>query len=425
LQTPRKTVAVQVLRNTRFVEEVRMDRPARTISAQERYARLGTAASPAVVDAHERARNPRLTRKGGGDGGVTVKRYRVAILWRGDHETRRAATPYNSRYRRVFEELIALGIDAQPVVYADDIADEVRKQLLTFDAALVWVNPVDDGLTREVLDAVLRDAAATGPWISAHPEVILKMGVKEVLHRTRHLGWGTDTHLHRSMTDFLTAFPSSLRLGEPRVLKRNRGNGGQGVWKVELVEGTSTEPKSVSVLHALRGSVPERLPLKEFMARCEPYFASDGCIIDQPFQPRLPEGMIRCYMGVDKVVGFGHQLIKALIPPPADDGNSPAGQPGPRVMHPADAAPFQALRAKMENEWTPQMMATLAIDAASLPIIWDADFLYGPRTASGEDSYVLCEINVSSVFAIPDQAPAAIARLTLERLEVGAGPRGE
>lgn len=395
-----------------------MDRPARTISAQERYARLGTAASPAVVDAHERARNPWPTRKGG-DGGVTVKRYRVAILWRGDHETRRAETPYNSRYRRVFEELIALGIDAQPVVYADDVADEVRKQLLTFDAVLVWVNPLDDGLTRKVLDAVLRDAAATGPWISAHPEVILKMGVKEVLHRTRHLGWGTDTHLHRSMTDFLTAFPSSLRLGEPRVLKRNRGNGGQGVWKVELVEGTSAESKSVSVLHALRGSVPERLPVKEFMARCEPYFASDGCIIDQPFQPRLPEGMIRCYMGVDKVVGFGHQLIKALIPPPADDGNSPAVQPGPRVMHPADAAPFQALRAKMENEWTPQMMATLGIDAASLPIIWDADFLYGPRTASGEDSYVLCEINVSSVFAIPDQAPVAIARLTLERLQAG------
>jgi hypothetical protein len=29
---------------------------------------------------------------------------------------------------------------------------------------------------------------------------------------------------------------------------------------------------------------------------------------------------------------------------------------------------------------------------------------------------VLCEINVSSVFAIPDQAPAAIARLALDRL---------
>jgi hypothetical protein len=30
---------------------------------------------------------------------------------------------------------------------------------------------------------------------------------------------------------------------------------------------------------------------------------------------------------------------------------------------------------------------------------------------------VLCEINVSSVFAIPDQAPAEIARLVGTRLE--------
>jgi hypothetical protein len=90
-------------------------------------------------------------------------------------------------------------------------------------------------------------------------------------------------------------------------------------------------------------------------------------------------------------------------------------------MHGADAAPFQALREKIEAEWTPQMMAVLGIDAASLPIIWDADFLYGPRSAAGEDSYVLCEINVSSVFAIPEQAPAAIARLALSRLRSARG----
>jgi hypothetical protein len=85
-------------------------------------------------------------------------------------------------------------------------------------------------------------------------------------------------------------------------------------------------------------------------------------------------------------------------------------------MHPASAEPFQALRRKMETEWTPQMMEILGIDAASLPIIWDADFLYGPRDAAGNDTYVLCEINVSSVFAIPDQAPAEIARLVSARL---------
>jgi hypothetical protein len=78
----------------------------------------------------------------------------------------------------------------------------------------------------------------------------------------------------------------------------------------------------------------------------------------------------------------------------------------------------------METAWVPQMMKILDIDSASLPIIWDADFLYGPRTPSGEDSHVLCEINVSCVFPIPDNAPADIARLSLTRLSA-CGCAGE
>jgi hypothetical protein len=62
-------------------------------------------------------------------------------------------------------------------------------------------------------------------------------------------------------------------------------------------------------------------------------------------------------------------------------------------------------------------MRSLNIDQALLPIIWDADFLYGPRTVAGEDSYVLCEINVSSVAPFPEQAPEAIARLAMARLQ--------
>jgi len=340
---------------------------------------------------------------------------RVAILWRGDSEARRTATPRNNRFHRVFEELAAVGIDAVPAVYADDIVEEVRQQLLAVDGVLVWVDPIHDGLTRAVLDPMLRDVAARGPWVSAHPDIILKMGVKEVLFRTKHIGWGTDTHLYRNPRAFRDEFPQRLIAG-PRVLKQNRGNGGQGVWKVETLSRSTGLDAAIRVLHAQRGSVLEEMPLGAFMTHCEAYFGSGGCIVDQPFQPRLPDGMIRCYMGVDKVVGFGHQFIKALIPPPPDGPNSAAAQPGPRIFHPATAEPFQALRNNMESEWTPQMMEVLGIDAASLPIIWDADFLYGPRTASGEDTYVLCEINVSSVFAIPEQAPAAIARLVMRRL---------
>lgn len=342
------------------------------------------------------------------------KTFRVAIVWRGDRDTRRAAMPQNNRFHRIFEALAALGIDAEPAVYDEEFADEVGRQLRRVDGVLVWVDPIHQGKTRAALDPLLCEVASRGPWVSAHPDVILQMGVKEVLYRTRHLGWEADTHLYRNAAQFASAFPPRLQATGPRVLKQNRGNGGQGVWKVELLPGTSD---TVEVLHAQRGSVPEKLPLCDFMARCERYFGWGGCIIDQPFQPRLPEGMIRCYMGVDKVVGFGHQLIKALMPPPPEGPDAPAAQPGPRIMHGPGAAPFQALRASMENEWVPQMIETLGLERARLPIIWDADFLYGARTTSGEDTYVLCEINVSSCFAIPDEAPAAIAEQVLRRCQ--------
>jgi hypothetical protein len=311
--------------------------------------------------------------------------------------------------------MTALGIEAAPAIYADDVADQVREQLLRCDGVLVWVDPLFAGQNRTVLDTMLRDVASKGVWVSAHPDVILKMGVKEVLYITRHLGWGTDTHLYRNAAAFREAFPQRLRADGARVIKQNRGNGGEGVWKAELASESTQGGAIVRVLHAPRGSVPQDMPLGDFMSQCEAYFASDGCIIDQPFQVRLPDGMIRCYMGADKVVGFGHQLIKALIPPPPEGPDSEAAQPGQRIMHPASAPEFQSLRTKMEAEWTPQMMQLLDIDTESLPIIWDADFLYGPRDAAGRDTYVLCEINVSSVFAFPDQAPAEIARLARAR----------
>jgi hypothetical protein len=340
---------------------------------------------------------------------------KLALLWPRDVPTWHAATPQEYRLNRVFEALAALGIEPEPALFADDVVEQVRTQLCACDGVLVWVDPLFTSRNRAVLDAMLRDVAANGVWVSAHPDVILKMGAKEVVYRTRHLGWGTDTHLYREAATLHEEFSRKLQLAGPRVLKQNRGNGGQGVWKVELISAPAQGVPTVRVLQASRGSLPEDLPLIDFLMRCEAYFADNGCIVDQPFQPRLPDGMIRCYMGADKVIGFGHQLIKALMPPPPEGPNSEAAMPGPRIMHPAAAPEFQALRAKMESDWTPQMMQLLDIDTGSLPIIWDADFLYGPRDASGQDTYVLCEINVSSVFPFPEQAPFEIARLARDR----------
>jgi hypothetical protein len=332
---------------------------------------------------------------------------RVALLWRGDPAAEPPA-PEQTRLRLIFTELAALGIAAEPVIWAEEVEPSVAARLLEFDGVLVWVDPLSDGRDRSRLDPLLRTLAARGLWVSAHPDVILKMGVKEVLYRTRDFSWGADTHLYRTAAAFRAEFPKRLRTAGPRVLKQNRGNGGQGVWKLELIESEPTQ--RARVLHAQRGSIPANLALEDFMSRCEAYFEGDGVIVDQAFQPRLPEGMIRCYLAGNEVVGFGHQLIKALIlPPPASEGPD-AALPGPRVMHGPEAPSFRALRDKMEREWVPAMQELLEIDTAQLPALWDADFLYGPRTADGADSYVLCEINVSAVTPFPDSAAPKVAR---------------
>jgi len=332
---------------------------------------------------------------------------RMAILWRGDEVARRTVTPENSRFKAVFAALDDVGVDAEAVVYEDDVLDAVRTQLATLDGVLVWVNPIHEGRNRANLDALLREVAAHGAWVSAHPDVVLKMGTKEVLHRTRTMSWGCDTALYRTPEAMRAELPARLATG-PRVIKRNRGNGGQGVWKVGLQAGPPSRP-TLRVLDATK-DVSEEMALDAFLERCLEYFV-DGGVIDQPFQARLSEGVVRCYMAGDRCAGFGHHKVKALVEAPAARAES-----GPR-LYTSNADPrFQRLRRLMEDEWTPQLTSLLDIPPRDLPMIWDADFMLGPPGAHGTDSYVLGEINVSSVFPMPDQAPAEIARQVADRL---------
>jgi hypothetical protein len=340
---------------------------------------------------------------------------KVAIVWRGEPGARGKPIAADNRLRGVADALSSLGVAVEACVFSEDAIDDVRGQLLRVDGALVWVDPISGGRDRSQLDPLLRAVADAGVWVSAHPDVILKMGVKEVLYRTRDIGWGTDTDLYATPAEFAVRFPERLAFAGPRVVKQNRGNGGLGVWKVGRIGGAAGPLDAdaiVRVLHAQRGSVEEDIRLGDFMNRCADYFLRGGRIIDQAFQPRLPEGMIRCYLSQNKVVGYGHQLIKALVAPPKN-ATPEDKTPGPRIMHAADARPFQKLRILMETDWVPAMQRVLDIDASSLPVIWDADFLYGPKTAAGEDTYVLCEINVSAVSPFPDQAPGPVARATI------------
>jgi hypothetical protein len=345
--------------------------------------------------------------------GLTDKPPRVALLWPGDREARNTATLEGSRFCGVAEALRALGVEVEPAVYGDAFVDEVREQLLGVDGTLVWVNPLEQGRDRSLLDTLLRQLSDDGVFVSAHPDTILKMGTKEVLFQTRNMSWGGDTHVYATMQDLREQLPLRLNEGKPRVLKQYRGNGGNGVWKVEP---HPKDPTLVRVRHALRGCVEQDVPLHEFLTRCEGYFLGSGRLIDQPYQERLTEGMIRCYLVQDEVVGFGHQAINALFPAPPGGTPGDAPQPGARLYYPPKTPDFQAIKRKMESEWLDALCQTLDIDTNLLPILWDADFLYGPKTPLGEDTYVLCEINVSSVYPFPVEALEPLAQATKQKL---------
>jgi hypothetical protein len=345
---------------------------------------------------------------------------RVAALWRGDPSTAVTATRNYQRLEPILTAMTEVGIAVEPVLYSELAADALAAHLCRFDAVLVWVDPISGEGDRVALDVLLRDLAARGPWVSAHPDTIVKMGTKEVLYRTRELGWGADTRLYATVEEFRSEFEDSLSEGRPRVLKQNRGNGGIGVWKVALLDRTGL----VRVQHAApRDDVTEDMPLDEFMNRCTPYFANDGRLIDQPFAFRLSEGMIRAYLVERDVVGFARQEpANRAVDPAAPDRDRVLGMPSAKTMYPADQTEFRELRARLEHDWVPGLRRLADIHDAELPVLWDADFLYGPPGDHGDDTYMLCEINVSSVIPYPDAAPSKVAQAVKRRCEQkGAG----
>ncbi|MEP7054415.1 MAG: Cj0069 family protein [Actinomycetota bacterium] len=343
---------------------------------------------------------------------------RVGLLWRGDRSASQMSPKAAARLGPLLAALEELGVAVEPVVYADEAVDAVREQLSSLDGVLVWVNPIQDGADRSQLDELLREASSRGVWVSAHPDVIAKLGTKEVLYRTRTVGWGADVDMYESIEAFAARFPTRLAMDGTRVVKQGRGNGGNGVWRVQLswpLKGADASPDAVVLIqHAVdRGSAPEQTTLGAFVERCRDYFGWSGCLVDQPFMSRLADGLVRCYFVHDTVVGFCHQWPKGLLDQPADPQPEPQA---PSVMEPPDTSAYASLRVKVDAEWIPAMKQLLVLATEDLPVIWDADFLFGPRTETGEDTFVLCEINVSAVWPFPPGAAPTLARAATDRI---------
>ncbi|MBE7942347.1 MULTISPECIES: Cj0069 family protein [Ramlibacter] len=338
----------------------------------------------------------------------------VALLYPGDRAARDRSDPGESRFSQLFEAFASAGIPASPAVYHDDFEGEVEAQLREVRLVLVWSNPIEGGRTRARLDAMLRRIADGGVMVSTHPDTILKLGTKDVLFETRDLPFGSDVHCIDSLAQMEEELPARLRQGA-RVLKQHRGHSGIGVWRVEAVDSTLTAMK---VRHAQRGCMEETLTWPELAERMSPYFeaVNGGHMIDQEWQPRLVEGMVRAYLVEDRVAGFGVQSVNALFP--AEPGGAPPA-PGPRLYHAADLPQFQELKRLLEDRWVELLRQRVRLSRGRLPLLWDCDFMRGQRSSAGPERFVLCEINVSSVSPFPPSAVGPLVGAVQRRLQAG------
>jgi hypothetical protein len=288
------------------------------------------------------------------------------------------------------------GFNVDSVLYNDAKAEQLAVDLLSYPVILVWVNPIEQGNNRKRLDALLYEISGEGCVVSTHPEVILKMGTKEVLYITRGMEWGCDIQLHKNFEDFKESFPPKLKSAGSIVLKQYRGNGGNGVYKVVYDE----VDQSVRLTHAIAANTEDHLTLDELFDFLKPFF-NDGFLISQEWNKNTVNGMVRCYVSGTKVCGFGYQEINALY----ELNNSKTGTyfpPSKRYYFTERCGLFSDLRKLMEEKWIHELQTRLSIEDARMPVIWDADFFINNNEDKANTcKYTLCEINVSSVSPFP------------------------
>ncbi|HEV8508447.1 MAG TPA: Cj0069 family protein [Chitinophagaceae bacterium] len=310
------------------------------------------------------------------------------------------------KYKKLAIHFKEREFEVDSVLYHDSISGKLAKELSKYKAILVWVNPVEQGYDRKKLDVLLTELATNGCFVSAHPETILKLGTKEILHRVKETEFGGDIKLYRSFEDFKANFFSLKELTGIRILKPYRGNGGNGVFKIDA---TGYKNNRIGITQA-KGGGEEILAVDDFFAAVEPYFPTNDMLIDQEWNQNIINGMVRCYLTGAKVTGFGYQEVNALYPKKS---------PSQRYYFSEDCGLFRDLKNIMENKWVPQLQQITRIESEGLPVIWDADFFINSvNTNDTGKKYSLCEINTSSVSPFPESSIPHIVEEVRTRLRL-------
>jgi len=336
-----------------------------------------------------------------------MKALSIALVLYGDNNSTRNAL-VDDGFKGLADSLIEVGFDVESVLYHPSNAKKVQTHLEQFAGVMSWVEPKDRVVRGEDnlnFDEVLINLSQMGVFVSTHPEVIFKIGTKEVLYTTREMDWGGDVERYSDYEDFEKRFFNSLDRSSIRILKEYRGSSGSGIFKVRL---DNSEGTSIRVKPALSTEEERTLSKAEFHSAFKKYFENGGIMVNQQWADGIKNGMVRAYLTGTKVSGFGYQEAVALCSEMSDPEKiRPISK---RFYFSEDCGLFQDLRKILEEKWIPELQKIHSISDDMMPLLWDIDlFINDVNTTRIEEKYTLCEMNVSGVSPFPPSSARHIA----------------
>ena len=348
---------------------------------------------------------------------------------------------------------------ASCVRFSYDPSDPERmlEELRAFDGYIVRINPgqlanpgVEPGAQRRFDDA-MRRFVEDGKPVWSSPAVQSAMGAKDALVKVRGLQCGLScTRCYYDAKSFEEGFRRTAAF-QPRVLKRNRGSAGEGVWLVWLADrekycarlGDRTlRDADELVLMEMCDNHVERHTVREFLAFCVSgadapdagtwrsnhpggFFADGeekddsgdassepsgvpaaGHVVDQRLLPRIEEGEVRLLMVRDSIFQIVHKK-------PRDGGMSAVGTlvDAPTFFEP-DAPEYAELRGLFLEADLPLLKQALGLESEPLPLLWTADFIPRDDDVDGTTNtlWSVGEFNCSCVGVSPFLAAAGPGR---------------
>lgn len=293
----------------------------------------------------------------------------------------------------IIKSLKVRGWTAEIIFYDDANRGEIYRY--TIEKADAYISRVNPGnLPSEIgYFQMLRELVNNGVEGLPHPDAMIAYGAKNSVEKLK----GTaivpeDVFTYYDFDALKENFPKTLMKGV-RVLKQNRGSTGEGIWRVEVLDSAKykkTIPLDAKLkLTEAKDNHTEEKTLQEFLEFCIQYIEGDnGMLLDMPFLERIIEGEIRVLMLRDAVVNIVHKK-----PAATKDAFSATLFSGAKYRY--DKPEQWPELVEIVRKSVPVIQKRLG--NYDLPLIWTADFILDTDKKSGDDKYVLGEINASCV----------------------------